>query len=122
MGRLGVLLVSLVLLPFVPLAAHGADTGPNPEALSIQAQLSVLSQQQQSLFQEFQMLQELRRLTLQSDIRTFSYEEQVRYREERDDRASQITTELADTYRRHRELEDQKTLLLQRLGEIPILR
>lgn len=110
----------LFALVLWPLAVQGADAGPNPEAVLIQAQLSVLTQQQQSLFQQFQMLQELRRMTLQSDIRTFSYEEQVRYREERDDRTSQISAELADTYRRHRELEDQKTRLLQRLGELSV--
>ena len=109
---------SFLAFLFVPLVAFGADAVPNAELAAVQAQLNVIQQQEQSLFQQFQMLQELRRLALQSDIQTMSYEERVQAQSQKEQRASDLVTELNDRYRAYRELEDQKAPLVQRLLEL----
>ncbi len=106
----------LLVLSLVPLAALGAE--PNPEIAAIQTQLVLIQQQENALFQEFQMLQELRRLTLQSDIQTISYDDRVQAEQRRDQRVSDLAAELRDRYGAYRQLEEEKTPLIARLREL----
>ena len=108
------------IMPFVLLFAAAfavaAEPAAEAEIRTIQAQLSMIQQEQQSVFQEFQMIQELRRLNMQSESHPISYDEMVRAKQEREGRSHQYDVDLNERYRRYRDLEQQKAPLLQRLN------
>jgi hypothetical protein len=109
-----------------------ADPATDAEARSLQAQLDRLQHEQQSVYQQFQMTQELRRTELQAQYPQViqnspeygmgngppNYDDVVREKSEREYRIKQYTEDLNRMYARHRELEDQKKLLLDRLNEL----
>jgi hypothetical protein len=99
-----------------------------------------LNQAQQSVYQQFQMVQELRRNETQvnppqavlntspSDAPysmggansnpSLSYDENVRLQRERQERIQQYTRDLNDLYSRYSELEEQKRAVLGQLMEL----
>lgn len=108
----------LLVLPFLPAVVFGADPALNPEIPAIQVQLNVIQQQENALFQEFQMLQELRRLSLQGDIQTISYDDRVQAQQQREQKVSDLAGELNNRYSAYRQLEEQKAPLVQRLRDL----
>jgi C4-dicarboxylate-specific signal transduction histidine kinase len=90
----------------------------------------VIQQTQQGIYQQFQMVQELRRAELarpdpfapQSNVGIApppqDYNELQRQREERESRVKERTAELERLYARYQELEEQKRALLERLSEL----
>jgi len=96
-----------------------AQENKESEIRAIQAQLNLIQQQQQSVYQEFQMILELQRQTLsQGDRFLINYDDVVRNREDREFRSNQYATEMNNSYIRHRDLEEQKGPLIQRLNEL----
>jgi len=106
----------------------GADRATEDEIKSLESQLNLLQQEQQSVYQQFQMIQELRRTELQAQNPQViqnspayaggsppNYEDVVREKAERDYRINQYTEELNSLYAKYREIEDQKRLVLERL-------
>jgi len=115
----------------VPLVVR-ADAEVDAEVRQLQASIAALQQEQQSLYQQFQMTQELRRTETQDlnpgviqnspvyDIYSpaTSYEDQERAKRERLDRIQKYTQHLNSMYARYRALEDQKTALRARIDEL----
>jgi hypothetical protein len=93
----------------------------------IEAALGRISQEQQGLYQQFQMVQELRRnegqqiLSLQTYTQPGTlrnYEDVKREDEARAQRIRELQYELDRLYGRYRELEDQKRPLLDTLSAL----
>ena len=115
----------------VPLVVR-ADAEVDAEVRQLQASIAALQQEQQSLYQQFQMTQELRRTETQDlnpgviqnspvyDIYSpaTSYEDQERAKRDRLDRIQKYTQDLNSMYARYRALEDQKTALRARIDEL----
>ena len=122
-------LVTAVLLAVAPaLAQTSADS--DAELRRVQAALAVIQQTQQGVYQQFQMVQELRRAELgrpdpfapQPNVGIApppqDYSELQRQREARESRIKELTAELDRLYARYRKLEEEKRPLLERLGEL----
>jgi hypothetical protein len=107
-----------------------AQTEADPELKQLDAALNRIQQAQQGVYQQFQMVQELRRAELarpdpfapQSNVGIApppqDYNELQRQREERENRIKDRTAELERLYARYQELEEQKRALLERLSEL----
>lgn len=118
-----------VLALVIPLCAH-ADPQTDAEARRLEASLVRIQQTQASVYQQFQMAQELRRIesakpdpaalptTPQINTEPLDYNELQRLRAERAQRIKDLDAEIERLYARYRELEAQKEPLLSRLGEL----
>jgi chromosome segregation ATPase len=94
----------------------------------IEAALRNITAEQQSVYQQFQMAQEMRRSELQAtrnatEIYTQpasppNYDEVVRDKQARESRLQTYTLEMDRLYARYRELADQKRPLLEQLDEL----
>ena len=111
---------------------------PDPRVIQLEITLNQLNQAQQSVYQQFQMVQELRRNETQIDppqavLNTseapysmggansnpsLNYDENVRLQRERQERLRQYTRDLNDLYSRYSELEEQKRAVLGQLMEL----
>ncbi len=105
------------------------QTQTEAETKRVEAAIARIQQAQASVYQQFQMAQELRRAELaKSD--PFApqpnttapppgdYNELQRLREAREQRIKDLGAELDRLYARYQELEAQKAPLLNRLGEL----
>jgi hypothetical protein len=122
------LLFLIGLLASVGYAQPEADA----EIRQLQSQIFAIQQEQQSLFQQFQMLQGLRRDEQQaanpavienspiysSDNPPPNYDDMVRDKAARDERIRQYTSEVNALYGRYQALERQKEPLIGRLREL----
>lgn len=94
----------------------------------LEAALNRIQAVQQSVYHQFQMVQELRRSDLQQaqqSIQVYtppatppSYDDVVREKEERKAQMSRYDDELDRLYARYRELEEQKRPLLDQLSDL----
>jgi predicted nucleic acid-binding Zn-ribbon protein len=128
--RFAVLTAVLIALAPAPLVRGQTSAELEAEAKRIDAALGRINQAQQSVYQQFQMVQELRRTELarpdpfapQPNVGIApppqDYNELQRRREARENRIKELTTELDRLYARYQELEEQKRPLLERLGEL----
>jgi hypothetical protein len=111
---------------------------PDPRVIQLEITLNQLNQAQQSVYQQFQMVQELRRNETRIDppqavLNTseapysmgggnsnpsLNYDENVRFQRERQERLRQYTRDLNDLYSRYSELEEQKRAVLGQLMEL----
>lgn len=129
----------LALLSIVVMPVH-AQTSASPQERAaamaetqarirgIEAALRNITAEQQAVYQQFEMVQEMRSSARQStqglaDSYTApspppNYEEIVREKQAREARLESYTLEMERLYARHRELEDRKQPLLQELGEL----
>ena len=121
----------LALLVLVPALAFG-NAASDAELRQLQAALTEIQQEQQSLYQHFQMIQELRRADLQElnpevvqnspvysmDNPSSNFDELARIKRDREARIQQYTQDLNRLYARYRELDDQKYALRARVNEL----
>jgi hypothetical protein len=121
--RLGVALLFSLLLPIAPVPAA---ENVQQQMRQIEAALTRISQEQQSVYQQFNMVQELRR----NDERQLlplpmygvtpgtppNYDDVKRMEETRAQRVRDLQYELDRLYGRYRELEEQKRPLLEALS------
>lgn len=97
----------------------------------LEAAMLHLQQEQQTIFQQFQMLQELRRHAVMEGGDAFitqsspvtdggfpKYEDMAKRQKERLDRMKRYTTELDELYVRYQEIESEKRLLIDQLNGI----
>lgn len=114
---------------------------PNPRIAQLETALNHVQQEQQAVYQQFQMTQELRRNEIQENypqaIQTpnsmmqapyamgglkdnppQSYDDNVRIQRERQERIEQYTRDLNRLYSRYAELGEQKRALLDQLIEL----
>ena len=124
--------------PAPPIAAQSI---PNPRVAQLETALNHVQQEQQAVYQQFQMTQELRRNEIQENypqaIQTphsmmqapyamgglkdnppQSYDDNVRMQRERQERIEQYTRDLNRLYSRYAELGEQKRVLLDQLMEL----
>ncbi len=123
-----VLLFLIGLLASVTYAQPEVDA----EIRQLQSQIHAVQQEQQSLYQQFQMLQSLRRDEQQaanptvienspvysSDNPPPNYDDIVRDKAARDARIRQYTGDLNTLWSRYQSLEQQKQPLIARLREL----
>jgi len=123
-----------VLLFLIGLLASVAYAQPEVDAeiRQLQSQIYAVQQEQQSLYQQFQMLQSLRRDEQQaanptvienspvysSDNPPPNYDDIVRDKAARDARIRQYTGDLNTLWSRYQSLEQQKQPLIARLREL----
>jgi hypothetical protein len=114
---------------------------PNPRVVELEMALNQVQHEQQAVYQQFQMTQELRRNDIQENfpqaIQTpnstmqapyatgglkdnppLSYDDNVRLQRERQERIEQYTRDLKRYYARYAELGEQKRALLDQLIEL----
>lgn len=114
---------------------------PDPELARLEAVLNHVNQEQQAVYQQFQMTQELRRNEIQEsypqtiqgpstmaqgsvvagglrDNPPPSYDDNVRLLRERQERIQQYKQDLNRLYSRYAELGEQKRVLLDQLMEL----
>jgi len=112
-----------LLLGVPALAAEDIDR----EVRRVESALTRISQEQQSVYQQFQMVQELRRSdqTQMQPLQSYTppatppnYDDVKREEEARADRVKQYQYELDRLYARYRELEEQKKPLLDELSAL----
>lgn len=119
----------VVALVLALLAGGAFAQSPVEQMKQIEAALNLIALEQQSVYQQFQMMQELRRSAQQADVagnapmygpdgQPPNYDDMVRARQERDERYKRYSAELDRLYARYRELEQQKRPLLDRLTEL----
>jgi hypothetical protein len=113
----------------------GAISAPKPDPRLVQLEMALnhLTQEQQAVYQQFQMIQELRRSEIQ-DINPIimgppamggvkegpppSYDDTVRLQQERRERIEQYDRDLNQLYLRYAELGNQKKILLDQMTEL----
>ena len=127
MGTIKPFLAGMLLLHAVH--AAGGDADRDSQLQRLEQAISRIQQEQQSTYQEFGMVQELRRSLMQQttpppppavngvdDLP--SYDEQARQRKRVEEQLQRYTVELDGLYARYRELESQKRSLLDRMHEL----
>jgi hypothetical protein len=127
MPQLRTLLTAIFLLNAAVAAAGEAD---QDELRRLDFAVSRIQQEQQSAYQQFGMVQELRRSLMQQttppplpavsgiDGDFPDYDEQVRQRKQLEEQLRRYAVELDRLYARYRELEEQKRPLLDRISEL----
>ena len=117
-------------LVFCLSAAVLADAATEAEIGRLQMQLDQLQHLQQSVYQQFQMIQELRRTEIDAQYPQViqnspdyaignsppNYDDVVRQRAERDNRIKRYTDDLNRLYAQYQDLEVQKRSLVDRLN------
>jgi hypothetical protein len=123
MRVIGWLWALVALLP----AAALADSEIDAQIKRVEAALSRLQAEQQSVYQQFQMVQELKRQAMHQAIEDMSrwqamppqnYDDMVRAQQAREASRDRYRYEADRLYDRYRELEEQKKPLLERLNEL----
>ena len=112
-------------------AAPNMDRKVDPRVTQLEMALNHVSQEQQSVYQQFQMLQELRRNETQDanmlvtqdmggvkDMPPISYDDSIRLQRERKERFQQQSRDLDRLYARYAELGEQKKVILDQLREL----
>ena len=111
--------------------APNTERKVDPRITQLEMALNHVSQEQQSVYQQFQMLQELRRNETQDanmlvtqdmggvkDMPPISYDDSIRLQRERKERFQQQSRELDRLYARYAELGEQKKVILDQLREL----
>jgi hypothetical protein len=120
----------ILLLVLLIAASFPARADPEIDAQIKRVELALnrIQMEQQSVFQQFQMVQELQRqdaqqtmqstLVVRPEMTPPNYDDVVRQQQTRDERRQRYTQEAERLYQRYRELEEQKRPLLERLSEL----
>jgi hypothetical protein len=106
---------------------------PRPQDVRIaqlQTRLNAINQAEQSMYQQFQMLQEMRRNEIAgtfpqvlpggglSNLPPINYDETVRLQRERQERLQRYERDLNELYARYAELDEQKKAILDEIVEL----
>ncbi|HET9663675.1 MAG TPA: hypothetical protein VFP00_05545 [Burkholderiales bacterium] len=101
-------------------AAHAASE----EVKSLQDALSVLNQEQQAIYQQFQMIQQLRRSNAEPVAPAIgggapgNYDEMIATKRAQSEREEAYARELRDLYQRHRDIEREKQPIIENLRRL----
>ena len=125
MKRAILLLLSLIALP------AWAQSDAAAELAQLRTELARIEQEQQSVYQRFQMLQQLRTNEVQAqnpqvitnppvypDGEPPSYDDMVRAQQEREDRIKDYDAKLEQLDARYKELEDAKKAIFDRVQQL----
>jgi hypothetical protein len=118
----------LVFLTLLPVAALGATPETETQIRRIELALSHASQEQQSLHQQFQMVQEISRMEAQKHTASgphagvaappANYDDVVRARQEASEKLKQYIDEMNWLYVRFREIDTEKQRLREQLMQL----
>jgi hypothetical protein len=113
------------------LAVHPVTVPAQPDAAKrIRDELALVQQEQQAVFQQFQMIRELRdglaapsapppALTVYGSGQTLpNYDDQVAAQKERDQKLADYSREMERLYARYQELDGQRKELVEELGKV----
>lgn len=116
-----------LLLFLLPAFAVAADN--EKQLFELESAITQRQQEQQTLFQQFQMLQELRRHEIAQDDQAApvgsglalsgeapKYEDLARQRKDRVERIQRYTNELNELYARYQEMENERQALIEQLN------
>ena len=123
---------ALLILALLLCGVALADPATDAEFQWLQSQLLRVQQEQQSVFQQFQMTQEMRRTELQMQNPAIvynspdygmnnpppNYDDVTREKAERDSRIKQYTDDMQRLYARYLDLDAQKRMLQDRLDAL----
>ncbi len=123
------ILFCLLLVSISAFAASDTDR----QIQELEAAIVQLQQEQQILFQQFQMLQELRRheitqgdeaLLPQGEVviggEIPKYEDMTKRRKERLDRIQRFTSDLDELYARYQDMENERRALIEQLSGLKL--
>jgi hypothetical protein len=91
---------------------------------ALQEQLALINQEQQAVYQQFQMIQQLRRSNAEPVLPPIgggqpgNYDDMVASKRAQAERDEAYARELRELYQRHQDLEREKQPILQRLREL----
>jgi hypothetical protein len=111
---------ALVAAAFV-LLGSGAAQAAGEDARGLHDALGLINQEQQAVFQQFQMIQQLRRANAEPVLPPIgggppgNYDDMVVTKRAQAEREEAYARELRDLYQRHQDLEREKQPLLERL-------
>ena len=122
--RMKQILFLLLIAPILVWAENNVNI--NIQIQILEGQLARVQQETQATFQQFQMIQELRRNEILSaefmaptvtseSIPTPNYEDSVRLKRARYERIQQYTADLDELYQYYKELEDKRKLLVEEI-------
>lgn len=110
-----------------------ANPNTDPQLVRLETTINKLQQEQQSVYQQFQMTEELRKIEIEEinsivtqnpatmtsvDPRLLNYDENIRLQRERQERIQLYTRDLDRLNSRYSELADQKKALLDQMIEL----
>ena len=118
--------VSLALASAMLAAPAWSAETPQDQMRRVESALARLTQEQQSVYQQFQMAQELRRSELQiPPLQSYNvpatppnYDDVKREQQARADRMKDLQLEIDRLYARYRQIEEQKRPLLETLSSL----
>ena len=117
-------LIAKVLVLAAGMLAAGMAGAAGEDARALQEALSLISQEQQALFQQFQMIQQLRRSNAEPVLPPVgggppgNYDDMVAYRRSQMERDEAYARDLRELYQRHQDLEREKQPILAKLREL----
>lgn len=129
------LAMKALLLILLLLASGSALADADPRLTQLAAAYNRLHQEQLAVYQQFQMIQELRRNELDEPVpsvirnysttgmdnaRSLDYDETVRQQQARQERLQRYDHEISQAYARYLELGNQKKALLNRISELEL--
>lgn len=107
---------------------------PDPRIAQLEMALNKVQQEQQSVYQQFQMTLELRRYEIQEgnpvvlqgptgmggmrDSPPINYDDMIRVQQERKERIQQYTRDINNLYSRYTELGERRRALMDQLMEL----
>jgi len=118
--------ILLFLLLFVSGTAF-AETDAQDELNQLEAELNGVRQEQQSVYQNYQMTKELRLTEVQESSQSYgesintpppNYDDVMREQLEREQRIQQYSDELKNLSERYLELEEERRALLEQIREL----
>jgi hypothetical protein len=118
--------ILLFLLLFVSGTAF-AETGAQDELNQLEAELNGVRQEQQSVYQNYQMTKELRLTEVQESSQPYgasintpppNYDDVMREQLEREQRIQQYSDELKSLSERYLDLEEERKALLEQIREL----
>jgi chromosome segregation ATPase len=118
--------ILLFLLLFVSATAF-AETEAQDELNRLEAELSGVRQEQQSVYQNYQMTKELRLTEVQESSPSYgesintpppNYDDVMREQLEREQRIQQYSDELKSLSERYLDLEEERKALLEQIREL----
>lgn len=121
----------LIGLLWVSFSVLAAPPGMEKQIHELEAAVIRLQQEQQTLFQQFQMLRELRQHEVLREDEAImhqggvveggefpKHEDMVKRQKERYDQVQRYTVDLKEFYARYQELESERRLLIEQLNEL----
>lgn len=117
-------LIAQGLVLTAALLASNALGAASDDAKPLQESLSLINQEQQAVYQQFQMIQQLRRANAEPVLPPVgggppgNYDDMVASRRAQMERDEAYARELRELYQRHQDLEREKQPILDRLREI----